>query len=133
MTNGLVAYSTNIYAATTSGLHISTDDGVTFTNKTTSDGLGDNYLYDVAVSGSDVYVGTLNNGLSISTDGGQSFSVAPDLNSAGIYSVHLFGSDLYAATSSGIAYSTDGGQSFSWRTTAHGLPTNLIEDVWYVP
>jgi hypothetical protein len=48
-------------------LSISTDGGATFTNKTTTDGLGDNRVYGVYVDGSNVYAGT-DGGLSISTD-----------------------------------------------------------------
>jgi VCBS repeat-containing protein len=46
------------------GLSVSTDGGASFTNKTTANGLGSNSLYGVYADGSNVYVGTVNNGVS---------------------------------------------------------------------
>jgi LPXTG-motif cell wall-anchored protein len=48
-------------------LSISTDGGASFTNKTTSNGLGNNIVWGVYVDGSNVYAAT-DGGLSISAD-----------------------------------------------------------------
>jgi hypothetical protein len=58
------ASGSTIYAATFGGLSISTDGGNSFTNYTTSDGLGSNNVVGVYASGSNIYVAT-NGGLSI--------------------------------------------------------------------
>jgi hypothetical protein len=47
--------------------------GLSFTTKTTADGLGADSLFGVYVSDSNVYAATNGGGLSFSTDGGSSF------------------------------------------------------------
>ena len=56
---------TNVYAATLRGLSISTDGGATFTNFTTTNGLGTNGISGAFALGTTVYAATAN-GLSIS-------------------------------------------------------------------
>lgn len=102
--------SGNIYAATPSGLSISTDGGTSFINKTTSDGLGNNYVNDVYVDGSGrIYVATGGGGLSISTDGGTSFvnkTTSDGLGSNWLRGVYVDSSgNIYAATSGGLSIS----------------------------
>ena len=65
--NGVYVVGSNVYAATWAGLSISTDGGASFTNKTTSNGLGNNIVWGVYVDGSNVYAAT-DGGLSISAD-----------------------------------------------------------------
>jgi hypothetical protein len=74
----------NVYAATFGGLSISTDGGTTFTNKTTTDGLGDDLVIGVYVDGSNVYAAT-QGGLSISTDCDLSSSSSTSSASPGIF------------------------------------------------
>jgi hypothetical protein len=57
-TQGVVVNGNNIYAATTGGLAISTDNGNTWVNKTIANGLIHNMVYGVAVSGSNIYAAT---------------------------------------------------------------------------
>jgi hypothetical protein len=64
---GVYAVGSNVYAATSVGLSISTDGGASFTNKTTVDGLGNDFVRGVYADGSNVYAAT-NGGLSISAD-----------------------------------------------------------------
>ena len=54
---------------------------VTFTNRTTADGLGDNKVLGVYAVGATVYAATLG-GLSISTDGGATFTNRTTANSS---------------------------------------------------
>jgi hypothetical protein len=81
------------------------------------------------VDGSTVYAGTAG-GLSISTDGGATFTnrtVADGLGSAElpiITSVFGQGRTVYATTLLGLGVSTDGGATFTTRTTEHGLAAN---------
>ena len=74
--NGVYVVGSTVYAATASGLGISTDGGTTWTNKRTSSGLGSdivNGVFAVAGSPDTVYAAT-EGGLSISTNGGTSFT-----------------------------------------------------------
>ncbi len=60
-----------IYVATSGGLSISTDGGLTWVTKTSANGLGSNSVNGVAVAG-DRIVAATNEGVSISRDGGKS-------------------------------------------------------------
>ena len=60
-----------IYVATEGGLSISKDGGATYSNKTVSEGLGNNAVNEVYVDSNDVIYAATNGGLSISKDGGE--------------------------------------------------------------
>ena len=62
--NGVSVSGSSIYAATGGGLSISTNGGTSFTNYTTANGLGSNFMRGVYASGSSIYVAT-EGGLSI--------------------------------------------------------------------
>ena len=128
------------------GLSISTDGGQTFINKTTLNGLGSNDVNGVYVNADNVYVATActntnadqiscdssDGGLSISTDGGNSFTnrtTANGLGSNWVNGVYVNGNTVYASTSKGLSISIDGGQTFTNKTRANGLGSNLIHDV----
>ena len=70
---GVYAVDSTIYAATDSGLSISTDDGQHWVNKTNVDGLGNLLVRSVFAVGSTIYAAT-NGGVSISTDSGITWS-----------------------------------------------------------
>lgn len=83
--------------------------GVSFTNRTTANGLGSNSLRAVAVSGSSIYVAT-DGGLSISTDGGATFTNRTTANGLGapfLRGVVTSGSFIYVATSGGLSISIE--------------------------
>ena len=130
---GVYASGSTVYAGTNGGgLSISTDGGASFTNKTTSNGLGGISVYGVYASGSTVYAAT-SGGLSISTDGGVSFTNKTTTNGLGsnsVYGVYASGSTVYAATTGGLSISTDGGASFTNKTTSNGLGANFIYGVY---
>ncbi|MFN8494187.1 MAG: hypothetical protein U0350_41695 [Caldilineaceae bacterium] len=132
---GVYASGSTVYAATQSGLGISTDGGVSFTNKTSAIGLGNSLVYGVYASGSTVYAATLG-GLSISTDGGASFINKTTANGLGnniANGVYASGSTVYAATyGGGVSISTDGGASFTNKTTTNGLGNNTVDGVYAV-
>ena len=80
-------------------------DGLSFTNKTTVNGLGDDFLRGVYASGSNIYAATAN-GLSISTNGGSSFTNYTTTNGLGdnfVTGVYASGSSIYAATRGGLS------------------------------
>jgi hypothetical protein len=56
--NGVYASGSNIFAATSGGLSISTNGGGSFTNYTTTSGLGSNLVFGVYASGSNIYAAT---------------------------------------------------------------------------
>ena len=103
---GVYAVGSVVYAATRGGLGISTDGGASFTTRTTGDELGpaDGELDEtehntswVYASGSTVYAATLG-GLSVSTDGGATFTTRTTANGLGSNTV----SGVYA-TAMGIS------------------------------
>ena len=115
--------------ATTSGLSISTDGGGNFSNKTTANGLGDNYCYSVAIgSNGHIYV-TTQNGFAVSTDGGNSFSSSVLEYNGDDVALDRNGT-IYVVSAGGLYISTNGGTSFAPRkTTANGLGDNWCRDV----
>ncbi|MFM8860947.1 MAG: cadherin-like beta sandwich domain-containing protein [Acidimicrobiia bacterium] len=128
---GVAVDGSTVYAATQSGLSISTNGGTSFTNRTTTNGLGNNEQNGVAVSGSTVYAATVG-GLSISTNGGASFTNRTTANGLGhnfVYAVTVVGSTVYAGTQGGLSISYDGGASFTNRTTDNGLAHNSVYSV----
>ena len=109
-----------------------------FVNKTTSNtgaGLGSNTLRGVYVIGSTVYAATTG-GLSISTDGGATFTNKTTSNGLGsntvkgVYAIDGTPDTVYAATTNGLAISTDGGTSFTNYTTANLLGSNTVYGVY---
>ena len=129
---GVYVEGSNVYAATESGLSISTNHGATYTNKTMADGLGANFVSGVYVDGSTVYAATYG-GLSISTDGGANFANTTTADGLGdniVLGVYADGSTVYAATYGGLSISTDGGATFSNKTMADGLGDNIVLDVY---
>lgn len=105
-----------IFAATASGLSISSDTtGTSFTNFTTDNGLASNFVQAVYVSVGKVYAGT-SGGLTIcDTDGSncENRTTAQGLGSNDIRDVYVSGNDVYAATTNGLSISTNSGASFS--------------------
>ncbi|MBC7570697.1 MAG: T9SS type A sorting domain-containing protein [Spirosoma sp.] len=112
----------------------------TYTNKTTADGLGNNFVQGVYAMGSTVYAAT-RGGLGISTDGGSSFNNKTKANNGlggdfvwGVYAISGPNSTtVYAATNTGgLGISTDGGNTFSNKTTTNGLGSNSVTGVYAV-
>ncbi|MBB3842005.1 parallel beta-helix repeat protein, partial [Runella defluvii] len=126
--NGVYAVGSTVYAATSTGLSISTDGGATFTKKTTTNGLGNNTVYGVYAVGTTVYAATAG-GLSISTDGGTTFTnrttTTNGLGNDNVLGVYAVGSTVYAATAGGLSISTDDGATFTNKTDPLQLDTNV--------
>ena len=111
-------YSGNVYAGTigsNKGIFKSTDGGETWTNMFSTG--ASNYLNIACDSLNNVYVANVSNGLIISTDGGQNFTVVPSGTFGGnnVNSVacgkngHIF----VGATNGGFWRSTDFGATFT--------------------
>jgi len=99
-----------------------------FNNRTAAHGLGSNLCYDVYESAGLIYLAT-NGGLSISSDGGETFTNKTTANSGlvynTVYDVNKSNGVLYVSTYLGLSISTDGGDSFSNKTTTN---TNLLNN-----
>ena len=108
-----------------------------WTNYTTTNGLGDNIVRGVYVSGSNIYAAT-DNGLSVSTNAGVSWTnytkVPNGLGANNVYGVYVYvlgsGSTIYAATSAGLSVSTTGGATWITKTTTDGLGNNGVRGVF---
>jgi len=126
------------------------DSGLQYVNRTTANGLGSNWVKAVFVDGSKVYAATVpegyspptGGGLSISTNGGATFTnktTANDLGSNDVRGVFAVGSTIYAATypvgypgtGGGLSISTDGGTTWTTKTSAD-LGSNFVTSVYVV-
>jgi len=94
------------------------DSGTTLVNKGAGDGIGHAYTYKTFVDSATgtIFVGS-NNGLSISTDNGVSFTLkntADGLANRFVFTVGIAkNGDVYVITDGGLSKSTDGGVSFT--------------------
>lgn len=118
-------------SASAAGSRVSPASALTFTNRTTANGLGSNNVLAVYVTDDTVYAGTTG-GLSISTDGGATFTNRTTANGLGsnvVIAVHVTGDTVYAGTTGGLSISMDGGATFTSRTTIDGLLDNDVYSV----
>ena len=95
------------------------------------------YVEGVYASGGTIYAATQGSGvaggLSISTDGGSTFTnygIANGLGDPMANDVYESGGTIYVATYHGLSISTDGGASFTNYTTANGLGSNEVFGVY---
>lgn len=145
-----IASEFGIFVATTEGISISNDKGTVFTNSVT--GMESTNIVDVQVdssgniylatkAGFDVVTGFEKGGLSISTDGGNSFNNFDASNGLinSVLSIHIDKSGtILLGTTNGLFISNLGGLttssindlSFRNYTSDHGLPSLSINDVF---
>jgi len=119
----LTVYNNNIYAGTNTGLYHSTNNGTKWTK--VNNGML-SYVNCLAISGTNIFVGTNGNGLVLSTNNGIDWNQANDgLNSPYVISLLISGNNVFAGTdqNNGVYLSTNNGTS--WTTVNNGL-TNLI-------
>jgi len=133
LTSQVYASDSNIYVATDGcGLFISTDNGISWVNKTKLDGLGEDYVWGVCVSGLNIYAATLG-GLSVSSDNGLTWTNYKTTNGLGsnyVNGVYASGSNIYAATSGGLTVSSDSGLTWTNYKTTNGLGSNFVYGVY---
>ena len=100
---------------------------LSFTNRTTANGLGSNTVYGVYAVDSKVYAATTG-GLSISTDNGATFVNRTTANGLGSNTVNglMVNGWVYAATDGGLSFSSDDGATFFNYTKANGLATDKV-------
>ncbi len=140
--NSLSGNATSLYLSTTyeSGIQIYDDSKTIMTTNMyngSTTGINSNYVNDIFISGSNMYVATIA-GLSVSKDKGQTWSYKDSSNGLPIgfvNSVFAIGNNIYAGTySGGLAISNDGGNT--WHTVNHnnGLhdDSNIVYSVFAV-
>jgi hypothetical protein len=125
---------TRLYAATTAGLAISSDEGTTWTTRTPMQGLGSSWIYNVFVDGANIYTANWGGGVSISHDSGQTFTTRGTSDGIGnpfVSEVIADASGIYAATyGGGLSISTNGGVSFTGRNQSNGLGSDYLNSVF---
>lgn len=116
------------------GVIISSDGGSTWGGlKTTADGLGDNYVSKIAVSGTTIFAAT-NAGISKSTDSGATFTNTNTTTPLGynvVTALAFAGTNVFIGYYGGtaIAFSADTGATYTSKTTSHGLGTTAVRSV----
>jgi len=111
------------------GVWISSDSGVTWSQSGTGDGLGSNFIWDVAVSpdGLTFWAACADNnatgGVSKSTDGGQTWTNSTFVNGYNnAFTVWLDGNRVWAGTvGGGISVSVDQGANWTTYTAINGI------------
>lgn len=125
---GIWANGAIIYAATSGGVGISTDGGVTFSTRTTTQGLGHNMVRSIAVLSGNIYAGT-NSGVSVSTNSGTSFTNYAGCGAAEGMATN--GTRVYIATwGNGLYYTDNGGVTCNQRSMNQGLRDVIVSDVY---
>jgi hypothetical protein len=103
--NGMAVDNGTIYVGTETGVGISTNGGLSFTEATTTNGLGGNETSSIAVGDSLLAAGSYSTGLSLSRDGGKSFINFTTVNGLGgnmVYCISIRNGAIYASTSDGF-------------------------------
>jgi hypothetical protein len=124
---GVYSPTTNIYAATSTGLTVVSNGGTTYTKYLESEYVNSAYYNSI------IYAAT-NNGLAYKTKTAWSFyTTANNLGSNTVYAVRVVvctwpetTTTLYAATAGGLSYFTIGDAKWTNRTTADGLGSNIV-------
>jgi len=108
--SSLAISGSNIFAATDKGVYLSTDTGSSWT--AVSNGLifdVTNTIQSIAISDSNIFVGTMIGGIYLSTNNGSSWTAVNDgfpIDSSGnnpvVYSLAIIGNNLFAGTDSTI-------------------------------
>ena len=120
--------NSKLYVATAKGLGVSIDNGATFTLPVSVSG---DVINDVFANGNGIYLAT-QNGVRINTDPSLDGSAGTFTTAIGnaVTAIYARGMDVYAASSGGLYASSDDGVTFNLYTTAEGLGSNSVTDVF---
>ncbi len=89
------------------------------------------YANCIGAKGDIVYVGTLSNGVYLSSDKGATWTLAnTGLTKLSVYSISIIGDSVYAGTTGGGLFKTNLGGS-SWTASNSGIPTTPIINTVY--
>jgi hypothetical protein len=124
--NGLEVAGSNVFAGFAgsggSGVFLSTNNGTSW--NAVNNGLTDTWIYSLAVSGSTIFAGTMND-VFISTNNGLNWAaVNTGLTNTYVYSFAVSGSTIFAGTDTGIFLSTNNGTS--WTAVNNGLTNSNV-------
>ena len=133
--NGLSMYNSvvwittignNLYAGFSADIFQSTNNGANWTSwpSANKNGLPDYYINCLAVSGTNIFVGT--DGVYLSTDTGTSWNAINTglpVSSLSIQALAVSGTHIFAGTTNGAYLSTNTGTS--WTAINTGLPSNF--------
>ncbi|WP_119329215.1 hypothetical protein [Cysteiniphilum halobium] len=135
MINSTYVDANTIYVGTNgAGLAISNDNGVTWRNIKTVDGIINDYVNSVYVSGKEIILGT-DGGISISNDGGGTWNNIDQSTGLGgnkIGSIYVDSSTIYAGdyNNGGLSISDDNGATWQViKKAANGLVDNAVESI----
>ena len=114
---------------TYSGIWLSTDSGLTWTQKST--GLSSPNINSFAVIGSNVFAGDKYAGVYLSIDNGDHWNlVNTGLSDTGIQCLTSWGTKLYAGTQSGVFLTTNNGTI--WTAENTGLTTTNVHSILFI-
>jgi ligand-binding sensor domain-containing protein len=120
--NSLAVSGTDLFAGTSGGVFLSTNNGASWTAVNT--GLTDPSVRSLAVSGTDLFAGT-SGGVFLSTNNGASWTaVNTGLTNPSVNSLAVSGTDLFAGTSGDVFLSTNNGAS--WTAVNTGLTNPVV-------
>ena len=111
----LAASGTDLFAGTRYGLFLSTNNGTTWTEVGSQ--LTSMHILSIAVSGSNIFVGTFGGGVFLSSDNGTSWTtVNTGLTNPFVWTLSVSGTDILAGTSAtngGVFIYTNNGSSWA--------------------
>lgn len=118
------AGQTNLFAGTSGGVFVTTDNGIGWT--AVDSGLTSTDVLSLAVYGANVFAGTLDGGVFLSANNGTSWTaVDSGLTSTDVVSLAVYGANLFAGTNDvGVFLSTNIGTS--WTPVDSGLANSII-------
>ncbi len=111
------AGGTNLFAGTTAGMFLSTNNGTSWTAADSGLIRPSLYVFCFAVSDTLVFAGT-NGGLYLSTNNGTSWTAL--LTGTSVDAFAITGKNVFAGTLNGLFLSTDNGAHWSWLNTGLG-------------
>ena len=146
---GVVSQFPALYVATDVGTAVSTDNGATFNNLTTSNGLLDDSTDTVAIYKTAALIGSgtglnfINTINSAEISSAKVYNTVTDASPLGLgnfnaMDVYLDGTDIYVCTTSDGILTSERGDVWSQVTTANGLASNNVRSIkidgtnWYV-
>jgi hypothetical protein len=115
--DALTINGSKIFAATGTGVYESANNGSLWSKNNSLP-----YIQNFAVSGSNIFAGTLGSGIYLSTNNGGSWAAMnTGLTNSYIESLAISGSNILAGTRDGVFLSTNNGSL--WTAFSSGLPT----------
>ncbi len=127
----LTSYEDKVFAATASGVSVTSNGGTNWITYNSADGLPDDSVRRVFHDGNRLYAGFYSDGLAYSDDDSASWSSFSNFPGQYVYSIYEFDGVIYTGTYyEGIVYSNDDGHSWSIIDSSDGLPDNTVYSLY---